>query len=155
MNFLKKLAPKSQSHSPKQQRPICSWSARPLNFQSSNKNALPPQFHRSGRALPATATAAGELFLFGGIVDYAASNDLYVISTRGLSVTLMQTSGAVTIPRAGHASALIGDDLLIWGGATNLGVKGEIRWGGSHDDSLYLLNLGTLDLLISRAALAN
>jgi hypothetical protein len=66
---------------------------------------------------------------------------------------LLKTTGEVPSPRGGHACAHIGDSLLIWGGATNAYDQGNYTW--SYDDSLYLLNLGTLDLLMSRPTLAN
>jgi hypothetical protein len=139
-----------------QSGPICRWSARGLNLLSPSffgTNTAPSPLRRSGHAIPATTTAAGELFLFGGIVPNSrdtARNDLYVFSTRDLSVTLLKTNGEVPTPHFGHAGALIGDDLLIWGGATNTSEQGELRRKGPHDNSLYLLNLGTLDLLMSR-----
>jgi hypothetical protein len=97
--------------------------------------------------LTATATAAGELFLFGGFIGHVnrcASSDLYVFSTRDFSTTLLQTSGEVPTPRFKHLAALIGTTLLICGGQTNLGDEYALNY-----DSLYLLNLGTSDLLIS------
>jgi hypothetical protein len=140
MFFLKKkLIPKSQSHSAEQQQqrlPVCQWSTRPLNPPSPNF-----LFLRPGHALPGTATAAGELFLFS---DRWWRNILYVISMRDLSATRLQTSGEAPSPHFGHAGALIGDELLIWGGFTNIDTQRD----GPHDDSLYLLNLGTFDLLM-------
>lgn len=140
----------SQSHpsTQQQQRAVYPWSARRLNLLPPtllNKNGPPPPgpspspFPRYGHALPATATAAGELFLFGGLVHEAARNDLYVFSTRDLSATLLQTSGEVPSPRVGHASALVSSVLLVWGGDTNTG--GQVVPNERQDDSLYLLNL--------------
>ena len=56
----------------------------------------------------------------------------------------MQTSGEVPTPRAGHGSALIGTTLLIWGGNTDFGPQYVLNY-----DSLYLLDLGTSDLIMS------
>jgi len=72
------------------------------------------------------------------------SSDLYVFSTRDFSATLLQTSGEVPTPRFAHSAAIIGTTLLICGGIPNLNDK----YGLNHD-SLYLLNLGTSDLLVS------
>lgn len=147
-------APPTQSqsqHPPQQQpqRPVYPWSARRLNLLPPtllSKNALPSgpspspsPFPRYGHALPATATAAGELFLFGGLVHESARNDLYVFSTRDLSATLLQTSGDIPSPRVGHAGALVSSVLLVWGGDTNTG--GQDAPNEPQDDSLYLLNL--------------
>jgi hypothetical protein len=110
----------------------------------------PSPFPRYGHALPATATAAGELFLFGGLVHESARNDLYVFSTRDLSATLLQTSGEVPTPRVGHAGALVSSVLLVWGGDTNTGGQDVIV--EPQDDSLYLLNLGTSDRSVPKQA---
>ncbi|KAF8274017.1 hypothetical protein EI94DRAFT_1768885 [Lactarius quietus] len=138
-----------QSHPPtqQQQRAVYPWSARRLNLLPPtplNKNgptptgSSPSPFPRYGHALPATATAAGELILFGGLVHESARNDLYMFSTRELSATLLQTSGEIPSPRVGHASALVSSVLLVWGGDTNTG--GQVP-NERQDDSLYLLNL--------------
>jgi hypothetical protein len=112
----------------------------------STDNPLP--FPRSSPTLTATATAAGELFLFGGFIGHVhrcASSDLYVFSTRDFSTTLLQTTGEVPTPRAAHGAALIGTTtLLVCGGKPNPDDQNVV-----NDDSLYLLNLGTSDLLIS------
>lgn len=131
---------------------IYPWSAHhpnllPPNLLSQNappSGPSPSPFPRYGPALPATATTAGELYLFGGLAQGSESNDLYVFSTGDLSATLLQTSGDVPSPRVGHAGALVNDVLLIWGGDTNVGRQ-EVP-NEPQDDSLYLLNLGTLDL---------
>ena len=65
-----------------------------------------------------------------------------MFSTRDFSTTLLQTSGEVPAPRARHGAALIGTTLLIFGGKTHSGDQYLLNY-----DSLYLLNLGTSDLL--------
>jgi Galactose oxidase, central domain len=136
--------------------PVCIWWECRLNLLpptclSQNASPLPSPsepspspFPREFFALPATANPDGELFLFGGD-EYNDSlhNDLYVFSTRDLSTTLLQTSGEIPSPRCGHAGARIGTILLTFGG------KPEVGYQGVLDDSLYLLNLGTFDLLMS------
>lgn len=67
-------------------------------------------------------------------------NDLYLISTRDLSATLLQTTGEIPSPRVGHASALVGSVLIVWGGDTKTSSKSKL--GDKQDDGLYLLNLG-------------
>jgi hypothetical protein len=124
----------SQSQQEKQQsQPICPWSAHAPPFGQSRS-----PFLRDSHSLSTSATAAGELFLFGGYAQNTnLKNDLYVISTRDFSVTLLETSGDVPSPRYGQCVVLTSTILLIWGGSP----RGEII-----DDSFYLLNLGTLDL---------
>jgi hypothetical protein len=100
----------------------------------------PPPFPRYGHALSATATLWGEMYLFGGIVREIARNDLYLFSTYGLSATLVQTYNDIPSPRVGHASAINGNFLIIWGGDTKTDSLSD--QSEKQDDGLYLLNLG-------------
>ena len=129
------------SHPP----PVYSWSAH------STPPSARPLFPRYGHST--TAAAAGELFLFGGCAHDHTRNDLYVFSTRDFSITQPGSKGETPGPRYGHGVALSGTLLLVWGGWTNFGGKYVQNKG--HDDSLYLLNLGMSDLLISRPAPAD
>jgi hypothetical protein len=131
----------SQSPQEKQQSQAiypCQWSVH-----THPSGPLPSPFFRNGHTLSTrvTSESVGEMFLFGGRVDrsQSPSNDLYVISTRDFSTTLFKTSGDVPNPRYGHCAVLARTLLFIWGGKTNFL---EI----AHDDSLYLLDLGTSDL---------
>ncbi|KAI0931811.1 hypothetical protein AcW2_000608 [Taiwanofungus camphoratus] len=138
--------PQQQS---REQRPAYPWSQRrlmlppPVTIPKPSVVApttpSPSPFPRYGHALPATATATGELFLFGGLVREAVRNDLYLLSTRDLSATLLQTAGEVPSPRVGHASALVGSVLIVWGGDTKTNSKAKPS--DKQDDGLYLLNL--------------
>jgi Galactose oxidase, central domain len=69
----------------------------------------------------AIATAAGELFLFGGYLSQFASSDVYVFSTRDFSTTLLQTSGEVPAPRYAHRTAHIGTGKILFNGAGDNG----------------------------------
>ncbi|CCM04210.1 uncharacterized protein FIBRA_06376 [Fibroporia radiculosa] len=140
------LQPQQQSQ---QQRPAYPWSQRRLTLPppvtipkpgvQQPTAPSPSPFPRYGHALPATATPTGELFLFGGLVRETVRNDLYLLSTRDLSATLLQTAGEVPSPRVGHASALVGSVLIVWGGDTKANTKAKP--GDKQDDGLYLLNL--------------
>ena len=90
------------SQQKQQSQPTCSWSAHTSPHEQS-----PSPFLRHSHALTTTATATGELFLFGGFVhsSESASNDLYMISTRDFSATLLKTSGDVPDPRYAHGMA--------------------------------------------------
>ena len=127
------------SQSTQEPRPVCTWSAHSLR---SGPSRLP--FPRSSHTLTATATAAGELFLFGATLPGFPSSDLYLFSTRDFSSFILQTSGKVPTPRAAHGVALIGSTLLICGGETEYGNQNVLNY-----DSLYLLNLGTSGILMS------
>ena len=140
-------ATSQQQQQPRQ--PTYPWSQRKLNLNPPvtlpRPGVAPPQtpspspFPRYGHALPSTATSSGELFLFGGLVREQVRNDVYLISTRELSATMLQTTGEIPSPRVGHASALVGSVLIVWGGDTKTNNKSKP--GDSHDDGLYLLNL--------------
>lgn len=71
----------------------------------------------------------------------AARNDLYLFSTRDLSATLVQTIGETPSARVGHASAIVGSVLIVWGGDTK--TEAVPNPAEKQDDGLYLLNLGT------------
>ena len=133
-----RLAPQSTQ----QPQPVCTWSAH-----APQSGRSPSPSPRYGHTLTTTTTAPGELFLFGGHVTHPSS-DLYVISTRDFSTTLLQTSGEIPAPRYGHCAALTSTTLLICGGI------------GDHYDmldcnSLYLLNLGTSDHSMSSLTLVD
>jgi hypothetical protein len=134
---------KSQSRSQSLQQ--TQQSHYPWSAHTPPSGWWPSPFPRRLLALSTTATAAGELFLFGGITTPSrVCNDLYVISTRDFSTTLLQTSGDVPCPRYGHRAVLTSTTLLIWGGRTDLNVQNAQNQ--RNDDSFYLLNLGTSDL---------
>ncbi|KAJ3768819.1 hypothetical protein FB446DRAFT_694490 [Lentinula raphanica] len=142
-------AQQQPSQAPRPSPPSYPWSARRLVLPPPvvlNKpgivpptNPSPPPFPRYGHALPATATNAGELYLFGGLVRESARNDLYLVHARELSATLLQTGGEVPSPRVGHASAIVSNVLIVWGGDTKTDPK--TRQSDKQDDGLYLLNL--------------
>ena len=69
-----------------------------------------------------------------------------MFSTRDFSTSLLRTGGKVPSPRAIHVAALIGTIFLIYGGLVDMD---DIP---NNDNSLYLLDLGTSDLLMSSPA---
>jgi hypothetical protein len=130
------------SRTKQQPGPVCTWSA-----YAPQSGPSPSPFPRSAHTL---ATAADELFLFGGWIHGCASSDLYVFLTRDFSTTLLQTSGEVPTPRYAHGAALIGTTLLICGGKMYFGDHNVL----SHE-LLYLLDVGTSDHLMSNPTLAD
>jgi hypothetical protein len=124
-----------QSPQEKQQsQPVGPWSAH-----IPPPGQCPSPFPRYRHAISTTATAAGELFLFGGASDSRSRSDLHVISTWDFSTTLLKTNGDVPSPLYSHCAIFTSTILLIWGGASYENVQ-------LSDDSFYLLNLGTSDL---------
>ena len=137
-----RLQSRSNTQSPQQNhqsQPICPWSAHTPPF-----GGWPSPFLRSSHVLSTAPTTPGKLFSFGGYVHSSghASNDLYVISTQDFSANLLQTSGDVPDPRYAHGAVFTGTTLVVWGGM--------LRKHQCNDNSLYLLNIGTSDLLMSR-----
>ncbi len=65
---------------------------------------------------------------------------------RDLSATLLQTSGEIPSPHVEHVGMLVSSVFLIWGGDTDTG--GQEATNEPQNDSLYLLNLGMLNLSI-------
>src|SRR6267154_1803874 len=126
-----------------QSQPVYPWSAHAPPFGQS-----PLPFLRDGHTLSTSGATASELLLFGGYVHSteSPSNDLYEISTQDFFTTLLQTSGDVPGPRFAHDAVLTSTALLIWGGWTDFDDQNAHTQG--HDDSLYLLNLGTSDLFL-------
>ncbi|KAN0116270.1 hypothetical protein V8E52_006095 [Russula decolorans] len=133
----------SQSHlqSPQgkqQSQPVCPWSTH-----TPPSGRWPSPFPRCFHALSTAATSAGELFLFGGSTPDRIHNDLYIISTRDFSTTLLNTSGDIPNPRYAHHAVLTSTTLLIWGGTTEF--SDQNAQNQSDDDSFYLLNLVSRD----------
>ncbi|GAA5912164.1 hypothetical protein JCM8208_000921 [Rhodotorula glutinis] len=135
--------------------------AQPLTPLLGPPSPLP--FPRYGHSVNpvATASPSGDLYIFGGLVQNAVKNDLFVVHAAAagappvapgpagvpasastvvpLPVALVETRGEVPGPRVGHASVGVGNVLIVWGGDTK--SRPEER----QDDGLYLLNLSTRD----------
>ncbi|KAL1712368.1 hypothetical protein EV715DRAFT_278035 [Schizophyllum commune] len=129
-----------------QQRPAYPWSVRRLQLPPPivlNKPGIvpptspsPSPFPRYGHVVPTVSTSpAGDMYIFGGLVRDAARNDLYIVSSKDISATLVQTGGEVPSPRVGHAAALVSNVMIVWGGDTRQDASQP------QDDGLYLLNL--------------
>ncbi|KAN0060201.1 hypothetical protein ACQY0O_007530 [Thecaphora frezii] len=122
--------------------------------------ALSPfPFPRYGHAANQIASPNGEIYLFGGLVRESVKNDLYTVYVDKLvngaqnpasppgsaaasqllyaSATLVQTTGEIPPPRVGHATVLVSNVLILWGGDT------KVRADDKQDEGLYLLNLST------------
>ena len=149
------------------QQVVYPWSQRsllmnPPRFLDESRQApmgalSPFPFPRYGHAANQTASSTGEIYLFGGLVRESVKNDLYTVYVDKLfssqpnsppnaqpnaqqlhaSATLVQTTGEIPPPRVGHATVLVSNVLILWGGDT------KIRADDKQDEGLYLLNLST------------
>ncbi|KDN44358.1 hypothetical protein K437DRAFT_138401 [Tilletiaria anomala UBC 951] len=159
----------SERGSSRPQQVVYPWSQRqlivnPPRFLDANRQAppgtlSPSPFPRYGLAANQTASATGEVYLFGGLVRESVKNDLYIVHVDkvsqspapptpgapptsvsvagGVSATLVQTTGDIPPPRVGHATVLVSNVLILWGGDT------KVRADDQQDEGLYLLNLST------------
>ncbi|KIY66021.1 hypothetical protein CYLTODRAFT_399414 [Cylindrobasidium torrendii FP15055 ss-10] len=150
-------APPSQPQAPpaqQPQRPAPSfpWSVRRLAIAPPtllNRSGTPSPtatsvspFPRYGHALPATCTHTGDLYLFGGLVrGDTVTNDLFLFNTRDYTSTLIQTEGEIPSERVGHASAVVSNVLIVWGGDTKSSPRSQPT--DKLDAGLYLLNLAS------------
>jgi len=109
------------------------WSQRRLNFSSPHANPFP----RYGAAINAVASKEGDIYLMGGLIDGSTvKGDLWMIESSGGSLSCFQvaTVSEGPGPRVGHASLLVGNAFIVFGGDT------KINENDALDDTLYLLN---------------
>lgn len=127
------------------------WSKHKLTLQPIKKLDTTPNdavltqspFPLQGHSMCPMPGNPRQFLIFGGfegsdtsdsLGPKRATNKLYLLSTKDMSLTLVETGGDVPFPRSGHASCAIGNIMIVWGGRGNL----------PHlvDDGLYLLNVG-------------
>ncbi|QQK41031.1 Cell polarity protein (Tea1), putative [Penicillium digitatum] len=109
------------------------WSQRRLNFSSPQTNPFP----RYGAAINSVASKEGDIYMMGGLIDGSTvKGDLWMIesSSGGLNCLQVATVSEGPGPRVGHASLLVGNAFIVFGGDT------KIDENDSLDDTLYLLN---------------
>lgn len=122
------------------------WSQRRLNFTAANP------FPRYGAAVNAMASKEGFIYLMGGLINGATvKGDLWMVESGALNPnnpgTVTDKFGSMECypvptrmegpgPRVGHASLLVGNAFIVFGGDT------KVEEGDVLDDTLYLLNTG-------------
>ncbi|KAL8827035.1 MAG: hypothetical protein Q9191_003432 [Dirinaria sp. TL-2023a] len=112
------------------------WSQRRLTFTSSQPNPFP----RYGAAVNAVASKEGDVYLMGGLVNgTTVKGDLWMIEAGGgnLACYPVGTTFEGPGPRVGHASLLVGNAFIVFGGDTKMDDRDDL------DDTLYLLNTST------------
>jgi hypothetical protein len=128
LTLLQNANPRFAGNSPDSPYP---WSSRRLNFTAGNP------FPRYGAAINATASKDGTIYLMGGLVGGATvKGDLWLTEMGNGSMACypISTTGDGPGPRVGHASLLVGNAFIVFGGDTKLADNDDL------DDTLYLLN---------------
>ncbi|KAK9330115.1 hypothetical protein V1520DRAFT_341341 [Lipomyces starkeyi] len=107
------------------------WSQRPLIGPSY-------PFPRYGHSSSNTASKTGYIYVFGGLKGSTPKNDLWVIEVDTYTVRQLQAVADLVSARYGHASELVGNAFIVFGGDTRYpGTKEKL------DDNLYFLNTST------------
>lgn len=109
------------------------WSQRRLAFT----NSLPPPFPRYGAAVNAVASKEGDIYLMGGLINSSTvKGDLWMVEAGGGTMACypLATTSEGPGPRVGHASLLVGNAFIVYGGDTKMEDSDVL------DETLYLLN---------------
>ncbi|KAB8356412.1 hypothetical protein FH972_023995 [Carpinus fangiana] len=112
------------------------WSQRRLDFSSMGQNPFP----RYGAAANSVASKDGDVYLMGGLINGSmVKGDLWVVEAgKGpLNCYPVPTTAEGPGPRVGHASLLVGNAYIVFGGDTKVDELDVL------DDTLYLLNTST------------
>ena len=109
------------------------WSQRRLNFPTPQSNPFP----RYGAAVNSVASKEGDIYMMGGLINGSmVRGDLWMLESGGgnLSCYPIATVSEGPGPRVGHASLLVGNAFIVFGGDTKMDDSDVL------DDTLYLLN---------------
>lgn len=97
--------------------------------------ALP--FPRYGAAVNSNASKEGSIYLMGGLINGSTvKGDLWMVEAghSGMACYQVPTTAEGPGPRVGHASLLVGNAFIVFGGDTKMDENDVL------DDTLYLLN---------------
>ncbi|KAJ6443987.1 kelch-domain-containing protein [Purpureocillium lavendulum] len=108
------------------------WSQRRLTYTTSH----PSPFPRYGAAVNATSSKEGDIYMMGGLINSSTvKGDLWMIEAGGnMACYPLATTAEGPGPRVGHASLLVGNAFIVYGGDT------KIEESDALDETLYLLN---------------
>ncbi|KLU82981.1 kelch-domain-containing protein [Magnaporthiopsis poae ATCC 64411] len=111
------------------------WTQRRLTYTSSH----PSPFPRYGAAVNSTSSKEGDIYVMGGLINSATvKGDLWMIEAGGnLACYPLATTAEGPGPRVGHASLLVGNAFIVYGGDTKIDETDVL------DETLYLLNTST------------
>ncbi|KAI2615371.1 hypothetical protein GGR54DRAFT_298305 [Hypoxylon sp. NC1633] len=111
------------------------WSQRRLTFTSN----IPSPFPRYGAAVNSVSSKEGDIYVMGGLINsQTVKGDLWMIEAGGnMSCYPLVTTAEGPGPRVGHASLLVGNAFIVYGGDTKIDETDIL------DETLYLLNTST------------
>ncbi|OTA81427.1 hypothetical protein M434DRAFT_210764 [Hypoxylon sp. CO27-5] len=111
------------------------WSQRRLTFTSS----VPSPFPRYGAAVNSVSSKEGDIYVMGGLINSSTvKGDLWMIEAGGnMSCYPLVATSEGPGPRVGHASLLVGNAFIVYGGDTKIDETDIL------DETLYLLNTST------------
>jgi hypothetical protein len=107
-----------------------------LTYTSSH----PSPFPRYGAAVNSVASKEGDIYMMGGLINSATvKGDLWLVEAGGgnLACYPLATTAEGPGPRVGHASLLVGNAFIVYGGDTKMDDSDVL------DETLYLLNTST------------
>lgn len=130
------IAPPVQSLIPASNATLYPWSYRKLTYTSSH----PSPFPRYGAAVNSVASKDGDIYMMGGLINSATvKGDLWLVEAGGANLACypLATTAEGPGPRVGHASLLVGNAFIVYGGDTKMDDSDVL------DETLYLLNTST------------
>lgn len=112
------------------------WSQRPVTFTVATNHPFP----RYGAAVNSVSSKDGGIYIMGGLINGSTvKGDLWMLEAAPASLTCypVATTSEGPGPRVGHASLLVGNAFIVFGGDTKTEETDML------DDTLYLLNTST------------
>ncbi|CZS91855.1 related to cell polarity protein tea1p [Rhynchosporium agropyri] len=111
------------------------WSQRRLTYTTAH----PSPFPRYGAAVNSVASKEGDIYLMGGLINSSTvKGDLWMVEAGGnMACYPLATTAEGPGPRVGHASLLVGNAFIVYGGDTKMDDSDTL------DETLYLLNTST------------
>jgi hypothetical protein len=133
-------APAVQSMNSNPNASLYPWSQRRLTYTTSH----PSPFPRYGAAVNSVASKEGDIYLMGGLINSSTvKGDLWLVEAGGnMACYPLATTAEGPGPRVGHASLLVGNAFIVYGGDTKMEDSDVL------DETLYLLN--TCRLILTR-----
>jgi hypothetical protein len=108
------------------------WSQQQLKYTTS----LPSPFPRYGAAASSIASKEGDIYLMGGLIKGSTvKGDLWLVEAgEAMACYPIATTAEGPGPRVGHASLLVGNAFIVYGGDT------KEEDADILDETLYLLH---------------